>query len=197
MSQTHSIKSICVYCASSNTVAENHKQTAAHFGQLMAEQGIRLVFGGGRVGLMGIVAQGVMDHGGTVIGYIPDHLNEAEVGHTGITELHVVDTMHTRKRLMFEQSDAFVVIPGGLGTLDELFEILTWRQLGLHDKPVLILNQDGFWDPLLTLIDHMIAENTARPSVYDLYTVVTDVADILPTLAQLPGPTVDDRPDLL
>lgn len=192
-----SVTSICVYCASSDTMDQSHKDAARALGDILAAKNIQLVFGGGRVGLMGITAKAVMENGGRVLGYIPEHLHDLEVGYTDITELHVVDTMHTRKRLMFENSDAFVIMPGGLGTLEEFFEVVTWRQIGLHDKPIVIVNLDGFWSPLIQLLDHMIDQRAARPTARNLYTIVERVEDILPALVQAPAPTVDDQPELL
>ena len=166
------VRSICVYCGSSDRGPAAHRAAARHLGRLMAESGIQLVFGGGRVGLMGTIADSAMQAGGRVVGIIPEHLVRAEVGHADVSELIVVANMHTRKEIMFTRADGFVVLPGGPGTLDELFEILTWRQLGLHDKPVVIVNLDGYWDTLIALIESMIETDYARPSFRDFYTVV-------------------------
>ena len=138
------IASLCVYCGSRFGERPDYRETAVHLGQEIARQGIRLIYGGGHVGLMGAVADAVLEAGGHVVGVIPKHLQDWEVGHKGLTEMHVVDSMHSRKQLMFELSDGFVALPGGIGTLDETFEIMTWRQLRLHDKPLVILDQDGF-----------------------------------------------------
>ena len=180
--------SVCVYCGSSSRVAEVHKEAAHALGEGLAQRGIQLVYGGGRVGLMGIVADAAIAAGGKVVGIIPEHIQSAEVEHTGLTELHVVDSMHTRKRIMAERSDAFVVLPGGFGTLDEAFEILTWKQLELHDKPVVIADVDGYWRPLLGLIDHMVAQGFARPSNRDLFTVVDQLDDVYEALENAPAP---------
>src|SRR6202042_3527823 len=123
-----------------------------------------LVYGGGHVGLMGIVADTALQNGAEVIGIIPEHIRAQEVQHHGLTELHVVPDMHTRKRMMVERADAFIILPGGLGTLDETFEIITWKKLKLHSKPIIILNQHGYWDEMLALIDKMIADGFAQPS---------------------------------
>lgn len=179
--------SVCVYCGSSSRVADIHKQAAHALGDGLARRGIRLVYGGGRVGLMGIVADAALAAGGEVVGIIPEHIQSAEVEHTGLTELHVVDSMHTRKRMMVERSDAFVVLPGGLGTLDETFEILTWKQLGLHDKPIVIADVDGYWRPLLGLIDHMIAEGFARDTVQGFYRVADQIDDVFAALESEPA----------
>ncbi len=155
---------------------------------MMAERGVQLVFGGGRVGLMGVIANAVMAGGGEVIGVIPDHLHEIEVGHDGLTELHVVDSMHTRKQKMFDLSDAFVVLPGGLGTMDETFEIITWRQLHLHDKPVILVDNEGYWQPFTNLIQHIIDHGFARKSAADLFTVVDGIDDVIPAIEAAPEP---------
>lgn len=167
-----------------------HCAAAARLGTLLGERGIRVVFGGGQVGLMGILADAAMAAGGTVFGVIPNHLDEIEIGHPNVTELRVVDNMHTRKELMFRESDAFAILPGGLGTMDETFEILTWRQLGLHDKPIIIVNEGAYWTPLLHLFDHISANGFARDGLSDLYRVVESVEAILPAIGAAPEPTV-------
>ncbi|KAA0683561.1 TIGR00730 family Rossman fold protein [Roseomonas genomospecies 6] len=182
--------SVCVYCGSSSRVADVHKDAAHMLGDGLARRGIRLVYGGGRVGLMGIAADAALAAGGDVVGIIPEHIQAAEIEHTGLTELHVVDSMHTRKRMMVDRSDAFVVLPGGLGTLDEAFEILTWKQLGLHDKPVLIVDVDGYWRPLLGLVDHMVAQGFTQPAHRALFTVVDDVDGVFAALAHEPEPAM-------
>jgi uncharacterized protein (TIGR00730 family) len=177
------LSSLCVYCGSSNLVAQKFKDSAHSIGAELARRGIRTVYGGGHVGLMGIVADAALKNGGIVIGIIPEHIKAQEVQHTGLTELHVVPDMHTRKRMMVERADAFVILPGGFGTLDEAFEILTWKQLGLHAKPVIIFNQDGYWDLMLAQIDKMIDEGFSKPSnralfqVADTVTVLFDMLD--------------------
>ncbi|MGQ9368615.1 TIGR00730 family Rossman fold protein [Azospirillum sp. ST 5-10] len=181
--------SVCVYCGSSSRVADGYKAAAHALGDGLARRGIQLVYGGGRVGLMGIVADAALAAGGRAVGIIPEHIQTLEVEHTGLTELLVVDSMHTRKRLMVERSDAFVVLPGGLGTLDETFEILTWKQLRLHDKPIVVVNVDGYWDRLQSLVDHMTAEGFCRPEHRDLFRVVDAVEDVFDALAQQPAPS--------
>ncbi|MEO3433730.1 TIGR00730 family Rossman fold protein [Inquilinus sp. CAU 1745] len=187
------ISSICVYCGSSNRVDQRYKDSARALGQAIAARGIDLVYGGGRVGLMGIVADSALEAGGRVAGIIPQHIQALEVEHTGLHELHVVDSMHTRKRMMVERSDAFVVLPGGFGTLDETFEILTWKQLGLHDKPIVIVDQDGYWRPLLELIDHMIKEGFGRPEHRKLYRVAPGVEEVFAALALAPEPVIEPQ----
>lgn len=156
----------------------------------MATNGIRLVYGGGRVGVMGAVANAVLEAGGVVTGVIPDFLMQREHGHHDVTHLEVVASMHERKARMAELSDAFIVLPGGLGTLEELFEIMTWRQLGLHDKPIVVINPDGHWDRLRGLIDDLVAAGYARPENARLVHFVTDPASALAVLeAHLTGTT--------
>lgn len=185
------IRSVCVYCGSSNRAAEEYKQAARDCGRLLAENGIRLVYGGGASGLMGIVADGALAAGGLVTGIIPYHLKRREVGHDGVTELLTVDSMHTRKRLMADQADAFVVLPGGFGTMDETFEVLTWKQLDLHDLPIVLVNINGYWDKFLALVDDIIEQKFAASTNRQLFTVVKRVEDILPALAKAPLPMVD------
>jgi uncharacterized protein (TIGR00730 family) len=186
--------SVCVYCGSSSRVPDAYKTAAHGLGAGLAERGIRLVYGGGRVGLMGIVADAAIGAGGDVVGIIPEHIQVMEVEHTGLSELLVVDSMHTRKRMMVERSDAFVVLPGGMGTLDETFEVLTWKQLGLHDKPIVIVDVDGYWQPLIGLIEHMIGAGFCRAANRSLFTVVNSVGDVLTALEREPEPVVE--PDI-
>jgi uncharacterized protein (TIGR00730 family) len=180
------LRSVCVYCGSSSRVPEAHKQAARRLGELLGRERIRLIYGGGRIGLMGIVADAALESGGEVIGIIPQFLEAIELGHPSATELVVTESMHARKQKMAEQSDAFVVLPGGLGTLDETFEIMTWRQLGLHDKPIVVVDAEGYWQPLSALINHMVAHGYARPENAALIQYVPSVEEVLPTLARLP-----------
>ena len=152
------MKTLCVYCGSNAGNNPVYAEQARVLGRTMAEQGLVLVYGGGTVGLMGIVADAVLEHGGEVIGVIPQQLVDWEVAHRGVTRLEVVDSMHTRKQRMFELSDGFIALPGGFGTLDEMFEMLTWRQLGLGKKPCAFLDVQGFWQPLMTMLDTMVRE---------------------------------------
>ena len=152
------MKTLCVYCGSNAGNNPVYAEQARVLGRTMAEQGLVLVYGGGNVGLMGIVADAVLEHGGEVIGVIPQQLVDLEVAHRGVTRLEVVDSMHTRKQRMFELSDGFIALPGGFGTLDEMFEMLTWRQLGLGKKPCAFLDVQGFWQPLMTMLDTMVRE---------------------------------------
>lgn len=187
------IRSICVYCGSSIRVPSRHHDAAKELGHRIGSGGQTLVYGGGRVGLMGLCADACLRAGGEVIGIIPAHIQSMEVEHTGLTELHVVDSMHTRKKLMFERADGFIVLPGGLGTLDETFEIITWRQLRLHDKPIVICNIDGYWDPMLAMIDYQIEVGFCRPEHRRLFTVVDNVPDALEALKKAPEPAIDPQ----
>lgn len=175
----------CVYCGSSSRVADIYKTAAHQLGTILAKCGVTLVYGGGRVGLMGVTADAALAAGGKVVGVIPEHLENAEVGHGGLTELHVVDSMHTRKRMMVERSDGFVILPGGLGTMDEFFEIVTWKQLRLHSKPIVLVNIAGYWDPLLKLYDHMTAEGFCRPECRALIRTVESVDDVVAALSAI------------
>src|SRR5690242_4282964 len=176
------IKSICVYCGSARGRSPRYVAAAKELGEAMAERSIRLVYGGARIGMMGECADAVMKNGGEVIGVIPEHLQSTEVGHSGITELKVVESMHIRKKLMFDLSDAFAVLPGGFGTLDELFEIITWRMLSLHTKPIVILNIDGYWDSLQDLFDHLIAAGFAREATRQHFSMVNSVGRLFDIL---------------
>lgn len=189
-----SLSSVCVYCGASSRVADVHKEAAHALGDGLARRGIRMVYGGGRVGLMGIAADAAIAAGGEVVGIIPEHIQWAEIEHTGLTELHVVDSMHTRKRMMVERSDAFVILPGGLGTLDEAFEILTWKQLQLHDKPIVIADVDGYWRPLLGLIDHMVAQGFARIDRSVLYRVADQIDGVFEALEGMPDAAQPAQP---
>jgi len=181
--------SVCVYCGTGSAVNQLYKDAAADLGRNLAASGVRLVYGGGSVGLMGIVSESCMQAGGTVMGIIPGHLSEKEGQKHDITDLVVVDSMHTRKHMMVENSDGFIVLPGGLGTLDETFEILTWKYLGLHDKPVVLVNINGFYDPLVATIRHMMHEGFTPQHHLDMFVVVDTVRDVLPALARQPAPS--------
>ena len=178
------LRAICVYCGSSDGTNAAHRQAAAELGRRMGEAGIALVYGGGAHGLMGIVARAVLDAGGHVTGIIPGFLRDRELMLRDAQEMVVVDDMHTRKRLMFERADAFVALPGGIGTLEELVEQMTWVQLQQHAKPVLIADIDGFWRPFLALLAHMRENGFVRPSAEVSYLVSEQTADILPMLHQ-------------
>ncbi len=178
------IKSICVYCASGPGNNPAFVEAARGFGRILAEQGIRLVYGGGSVGLMGALADSVLDHGGKVTGVIPEFLVNREHMSLRTQERIITRDMHERKRIMFEQADAFVALPGGVGTLEELVEQLTWAQLGRHKKPILILNSEGFWQPLCALLDHMKKLDFIRTGLTIELLVADRVEDILPKLTE-------------
>jgi uncharacterized protein (TIGR00730 family) len=178
------IKSICVYCASGSGTNPAFVEAARAFGRILAENGIRLVYGGGSVGLMGTLADAVLDHGGTVTGVIPDFLVNREHMLVRAQERIITRDMHERKRVMFEHADAFVALPGGVGTLEELVEQLTWAQLGRHKKPILILNVQGFWDPLCVLLDQMEKLEFIRAGLSVKLLVADRVEDILPILLE-------------
>jgi uncharacterized protein (TIGR00730 family) len=177
------ITRLCVYCGSAAGLDPRYHAAARELGEALAAAGIELVFGGGRIGLMGVVADAVLAGGGRVVGIIPDRLRSAELAHKGATELVVAGSMHDRKRLMAERADAFAVLPGGIGTLDETFEILTWRQLGLHDKPIFLVDVAGYWRPLRDLLDHLDAHGFTESLVPRLMTIVPNVAELMSALA--------------
>lgn len=178
------IKSICVYCASGPGSVTTFVDAAASFGRILAENGIRLIYGGGSVGLMGALADAALDYGGNVTGVIPEFLVNREHMLVRVQERIITRDMHERKRVMFERADAFVALPGGIGTLEELVEQLTWAQLGRHKKPILILNIQNFWDPLCALIEHMRKLNFIRAGLSVDLLVAEHVDQILPKLTE-------------
>lgn len=188
-----SIRSICVYCGSRSGTNGDYATIARDFGHMLAARRITLVYGGGGVGLMGILARAVKEHGGRVVGIIPRHLDQIEIKQTGLDELHVVEDMHSRKRRMFDLSDAFVSLPGSIGTIDETIEVITWRQLGLHDKPVLLVNERGYWTPFLNMLDHIKTEGFASPHLGELFEVVGSIHDVMPALAKSRHPETTAR----
>lgn len=177
--------SVCVYCGSRNGATPAFEAAARDTGALIGQLGWQLVYGGGRAGLMGAVADSALAHGARVVGIIPESLMQRELGHTGLDELHVVQTMHERKRLMAERSDAFLALPGGLGTLEELFEVWTWRQLGYHDKPIGLLNSGGYYDKLLDFVEHMAEAAFVTPAQRALLAVDAEPAPLLRRLDAL------------
>lgn len=182
MAPMSTIKTVCVYCGSGPGTNPSFVEAAKALGKALAESNIRLVYGGGSLGLMGAVATSVLDHGGSVTGIIPDFLRMRENALTRVQEMIVTPDMHERKRLMFEHSDAFVALPGGLGTLEELVEQLTWKQLGRHAKPLLLANIDNFWEPLFSLISHMRQTEFIRPGLSVDILMADRVEEILPKL---------------
>ncbi len=182
------LTSLSVYCGSYEGAKPAYREAASALGALLAANGIRLVFGGGDIGMMGAAADGALAAGGEVIGVIPGHLKEREVGHLGVTTLHVVGTMHERKERMFALSDACAILPGGLGTLDEALEVLTWKQLRLHAKPIVIVDIAEYWQPFLALIEQVIAERFAEAAARELYMVVSSVDEVIPAIRAAPEP---------
>lgn len=176
-------KRICVFCGSSHGVNASYADAAKNVGAELARRGIELVYGGGNLGLMGVVADSVLAGGGHVIGVIPESLMDKEVGHRGLPDLRIVKTMHERKAMMAELADGFVALPGGIGTFEEFFEIVTWAQLGFHAKPCALLNINGFYDPLLRLIDHSIQEGFVKPKQRDLVLVDSNFSTLLDRMA--------------
>ena len=183
------IKSVAVFCGSRVGVNPAYAQAGRALGQGLAKAGIRLVYGGGRIGIMGVVADAVLQAGGTVLGVIPEFLKQLEVEHQGVQKMVVTDSMHVRKTRLYEESDAFLTMPGGLGTFDETFEIITWRQLRLHDKPILLCNVAGWAAPLVATIDQAIAQGFADPACRNLFEVLDSVPAVLQRLKTLPAGT--------
>jgi uncharacterized protein (TIGR00730 family) len=177
---------LCVFCGARFGNDPATCDTAVQLGSLLAREGITLVYGGGGVGLMGLVANAALAGGATVIGVIPQFLLKREAGHPALTKTVVVETMHERKLQMFEQSDAFVVLPGGLGTLEEFFEVLSWRTLGLHSKPIVIIDQGGYWQPLAALLRGVVEGGFAEPTHLDHVAFVSELKDVLPAIAAMP-----------
>jgi uncharacterized protein (TIGR00730 family) len=183
------IRSVAVFCGSRVGIDPVYAEAGRALGFGLAQAGIRLVYGGGRIGIMGVVADAVLEAGGTVLGVIPEFLTQYEVAHQNATEMVVTDSMHTRKRRLYEESDAFLIMPGGLGTFDEAFEIITWRQLRLHDKPILLCDVAGWARPLVYTIEHAIAQGFAAPTARDLFEVVDGVRAALDRLRTVPAGT--------
>lgn len=179
---------LCVYCGSRHGNGPAYAELAAALGRRCAAAGVGVVFGGGRVGLMGELAGATLGAGGAITGIIPEHLRQREVAHAGLTELVVVDSMHARKRAMAERADAFCVLPGGLGSLDEVVEIITWKQLGLHDKPIVLLDHAGFWQPFLDLLGHQAAHGFVDAEHRRLFDVVTDIDGVFAAIERHPEP---------
>lgn len=180
------IRSLCVLCGSREGIDPAYRKAAKDLGARIAHRGVRLIYGGGAIGLMGVVADSVLARGGAVVGVIPDFLMKWEVGHASLNDLVITDSMHARKTRMFEMADGFVILPGGLGTLDEAFEIMTWKLLRLHDKPIVVLDIGGYWTPLLALIDSTVSGGFASPTVTRLFKVVDSPDDVFPALEAAP-----------
>jgi uncharacterized protein (TIGR00730 family) len=182
------IRRICVFCGSSCGTNAAYRRAAEELGQLLARRNIGLVYGGGCIGLMGALADAALAAGGEVIGVIPDSLLRREVGHRGVTKLHVVETMHQRKALMADLADAFIALPGGYGTLEEFCEIVTWSQLGIQQKPCGLLNVERYWDGLLAMLEHSVSEGFLRPENRDLVLVASTPQQMLERLLKWKPP---------
>ncbi len=174
--------SVCVYCSASERIDPQYRTIGKTVGKVIADNGLNMVYGGGRLGIMGDVSASVLEHGGKVIGFIPEHLSEHEGANPDIQELYIVDSMHTRKLKMYERSNAFLILPGGFGTLDEFFEIMTWKQLGLHHKPLIILNYKGYWTKLVELMHHVIDLDFARAEHKFIFDVVESEEEFIHVL---------------
>jgi uncharacterized protein (TIGR00730 family) len=185
------IRRLCVFCGAQPGARPEYRQAAAAFGQLLAQAGIGVVYGGASIGLMAAVADAALDAGGEVIGVIPQALVDREVAHYGLTDLRIVHSMHERKALMAELSDGFVALPGGVGTLEELFEVWTWSHLGLHRKPCALLDVQGFYRGLHGFVDHMETEGFLRPGVREMLIVERDGASLLAALKDYRAPQVE------
>ncbi|WP_437919318.1 TIGR00730 family Rossman fold protein [Sphingobacterium sp. LRF_L2] len=184
------IKSIVVFCASSLGNLSVYREEATLVGQTFATKGIQLVYGGGKVGLMGAVANGALDAGGDVVGVIPHFLNSKEREHHGVTKLIIVDNMHDRKRIMHEYAEGIIALPGGFGTLEELFEMITWAQLGLHSKPVGLLNTNGFYNHLIAFVDHMVNEGLLKKENRNMLIVDDCIESLLAKMEQYEAPVI-------
>jgi uncharacterized protein (TIGR00730 family) len=182
------MRHLCVFCGSRAGAAPEYSASARQLGALLAARGIGLVYGGGHIGLMGVVADAVLAGGGAVAGVIPRSMVESELAHAGLTALHVVETMHQRKALMADLADGFAAMPGGYGTADELFEILTWKQLRIHAKPVALLNVRGYFDPLLAWLDRCVAEDFIKPAHRELVMVADDPETMLDAMLRYRPP---------
>ena len=189
------IEAVCVYCGSSPGQKPVYADAARALGNTLADNGIRLVYGGGSVGLMGITARTVIERGGHVTGIIPKFLADREVMLRDAQDLVLTEDMHERKRTMFDRSDAFIALPGGIGTLEELVEMMTWAQLGRHRKPILVANVDGFWDPFVDLLDHMIDQQFVTKRFVETIAIVSSIDEIVPRLKQLAADLPDDALD--
>ena len=182
------LRSVSVFCGSKVGSNPNYEIEARKLGSLMAERGVKLVYGGGRIGLMGALANAVHEGGGEIVGFIPDFLMSLEIANEGVGKLVVTDSMHVRKAKMFEISDAAVVLPGGIGTLEEAMEIMTWKQLRQHDKPIVLMNVEGYWDPFLSLINSVVDGGFAHPKIRELISVVNSADEVFDALVNAPEP---------
>jgi len=190
------ISSMCVYCGSRDGKGLGYAKLAREVGKMMAENDIKLVYGGGSVGTMGHIARAVLGAGGHVTGVIPSSLDSREITFEQCSELHVVGNMHERKKMMFDLADAFLVLPGGIGTLEEMVEVMTWRQLRMHEKPIIVLNAVGYWTPFLQLLNQMIDQEFANGDVNYLYSLVETIDEIMPVLDEADDPWLESESNL-
>ena len=181
------MKKVCVFTGAASGINKLYKDAAYQMGQMLASRGLGLVYGGGKLGLMGAVADGMLAANGKVTGIIPKFLDNVEVGHQGVTDLHIIDSMHERKAMMYDAADAFIILPGGLGTLDETMEIITWRQLGLHQKPIIIVNLNGYWDPMLIMFQNIIDQGFMHHGHTGHFDQVEDLDSLMDKLDFLSG----------
>ncbi len=188
------IRSVAVFCGSSPGVSPRYAEAARELGERLARAGIRIVYGGGRVGLMGVLADAALAAGGEVVGVIPSFLHEREVAHAGITDLRVVPGMHERKKLMFDMVDAACALPGGLGTLDELVEFVTWRQLRLHRRKMVLVSVDGYWDDLDALVDRIVVHGFVEPAARDFFHYAATPREAVEALSEPAAPTRRENP---
>jgi hypothetical protein len=185
------MQAICVFCGSNAGDRPAYAAAARALAELLVRRGMTVIYGGGSIGLMGVLADAALAAGGRVIGVLPGHLSRREVAHAGLTEMHIVASMHERKALMAQRADAFIALPGGLGTLEELFEVLTWSQLGLHAKPCALLNADGYYDRIIDFLDQSVARGFVQPRHRDMLLVDTDPARLLDRFARYSAPPVE------
>lgn len=185
------MRSICVFCGSNAGDRPAHAGAARTLAALLARRDLTLIYGGGSIGLMGVLADAMLAAGGRAVGILPEYLSRREVAHADLTELHIVASMHERKALMARRADAFIALPGGLGTLEELFEVLTWSQLGLHGKPCALLNVEGYYDPIIGFLDQAVARGFVQPRHRDMLLVDTDPARLLDRFETYTAPAVE------
>ena len=181
------MKKVCVFTGAASGINKVYKDAAYQMGQMLAARGLGLVYGGGKLGLMGAVADGMLAANGKVTGIIPKFLDNVEVGHQGVTDLHIIDSMHERKAMMYDAADAFIILPGGLGTLDETMEIITWRQLGLHQKPIIIVNLNGYWDSMLIMFQNIIDQGFMHHGHTGHFDQVEDLDSLMDKLDSISG----------
>ena len=181
------MKKVCVFTGAASGINKLYKDAAYQMGQMLASRGLGLVYGGGKLGLMGAVADGMLAANGKVTGIIPKFLDNVEVGHQGVTDLHIIDSMHERKAMMYDAADAFIILPGGLGTLDETMEIITWRQLGLHQKPIIIVNLNGYWDSMLIMFQNIIDQGFMHQGHTGHFDQVEDLDSLMDKLDSISG----------